>query len=337
MRRVPELDALRGLAALVVVLYHIGALDHKFDLHFGWSAVDLFFILSGYLITTILLRHRPTGQFFAAFYGRRALRIWPIYYLGILALFVLTPLLAVRPPWGDLLHYLTYTQNFQVYTTGRFSEAGNPLLSHTWTLAIEEQFYMIWPVLVMLAGRRRLVPLCLGVVALANAARVAGLPQYVLLSRCDGLALGALLAGLLFDPEEAKRRFRTYHGLFAGSIAAGMAYLVWFEVLLRGPRTALANAAFNSSFTVIYFGLIGLILCHTGSRALAPLRGRRLCYLGQISYGVYFYHNILMVILHDYATALGLGYPVWLQAAILPLSVLAAHLSWVYLDARCWP
>jgi peptidoglycan/LPS O-acetylase OafA/YrhL len=332
MRRLPELDALRGLAALVVVLYHIGLVEHKFDVHFGWSAVDLFFILSGYLITTILLQHRPTRQFFAAFYGRRALRIWPIYYLGILTLVVLTPLFAVRPSWDNLASYLTYTQNFRDYITGTHTEDANAMLSHTWTLAIEEQFYLVWPVLVMLAGRKWLVPLSLAVVVAANAARFAGLPQYVLLSRCDGLALGALLAALLFDREKAARNLRAYQALFVSAGVVGIAYLGWFEFLLRGPRTAAAEAGFVSSFIFIYFGLIGLVLCHSGHRALTPLRGRRLGYLGQISYGLYFYHNIFLYPLYDYAQRLGLGYPVWLQAAILPLSVAAAHLSWTYLE-----
>src|SRR5947209_8320002 len=153
MRRVKELDALRGIAALVVVLGHIGALHGSFKVPYSWTAVDLFFVLSGFLITSILLRHEPTGPFFASFYARRGLRIWPIYYLSLLALAAINPWLPTPYALDGMPQFLTYTQTSFMYWTNDV-RPGLHALDHTWTLAIEEQFYLIWPALVFLAGRK---------------------------------------------------------------------------------------------------------------------------------------------------------------------------------------
>src|SRR5579883_2068808 len=168
-KHIPELDALRGLAALVVVVYHLRS--HK--IVFGWAAVDLFFVLSGFLITTIILSNTLGGQFFKGFYARRSLRIWPIYYLSLLAFALINPFLPRPYAISDALpYYLTYTQNVHYY----WSDTG-PFLrpfGHTWTLAIEEQFYLIWPLLIFLVGRRFVIPLTVIVTLAATAALAAG-------------------------------------------------------------------------------------------------------------------------------------------------------------------
>src|SRR5689334_19766085 len=111
MPRVPELDALRALAALVVLLFHIR--PQRFP--WGWTGVDLFFVLSGYLITTIILGHQGTRGFVRNFYIRRSLRIWPIYYLALLGLVLANRWLPKPQPMDALPYYLTYTQNLPSY------------------------------------------------------------------------------------------------------------------------------------------------------------------------------------------------------------------------------
>ena len=147
--RVLELDGLRGLACLTILAYHI----RPAAVPYGWTSVDLFFVLSGYLITAILVRHRGSPGLLKSFYARRGLRIWPIYYLTIVVLVILGPWLPRPTSWNGLGYYLTYTQNIPRYWSGRVP-AFSPYLNHFWTLANEEQFYIVWPILVITLGRR---------------------------------------------------------------------------------------------------------------------------------------------------------------------------------------
>ena len=148
--RIPELDALRGIAAVVIVIFHSNV--RRFP--WGWAAVDLFFVLSGFLITGIVLRHGGSRGFLSRFYIRRALRIFPAYYLVVLGLVVFRNMLPRPVDPRGLIYELTYTQFLPYYW---FAEAPrySPYLGHTWTLAIEEQFYLVWPALILLAGRSR--------------------------------------------------------------------------------------------------------------------------------------------------------------------------------------
>ena len=149
MRRIPELDALRALAALVVLLFHLN--PPRF--FFGWTGVDLFFVLSGYLITTIILDHQGQRGFLRNFYARRGLRIWPIYYIALFAVVATAPLVPRdrRPPLNGLGYYVTYLQNITLYQL-RPPPEFHIAFDHTWTLALEEQFYLIWPALIALAS-----------------------------------------------------------------------------------------------------------------------------------------------------------------------------------------
>src|SRR4051812_9144594 len=111
MPRVPELDALRAFAAGIVLLFHL----RPEGFVFGWTGVDLFFVLSGYLITTIILQHQAAPGFLRNFYVRRGLRIWPLYYLTLFGLVALNPFLPRPQPMAGLPYYLTYTQNVPSY------------------------------------------------------------------------------------------------------------------------------------------------------------------------------------------------------------------------------
>ena len=287
MRRIPELDALRGVAALVIVAAHIGWLG---DSRWAVSAVDLFFVLSGYLITAQMLRNREAPGFLATFAARRALRIWPAYYAALFACLWLNRGLKWDAPPDAWPYYFTFTQNVPAYLNRplpRFSG----MFIHTWTLAIEEQFYLLWPLLLWKTGRKATLAVTLAFVALPPAGRAAGYLPYLLLTRCDGLALGSLLAWLLADPARASRNA----GAYASALAAvGLAALVGPEVF--GPRDGLGPALFTTRAALVYFGLAGVCLVCQGHRALAPLRDRRLCYLGTVSYALYLYHPLVFAV-----------------------------------------
>ena len=332
MRRVPELDALRGLAALAIVVFHLSPKGF----FFGWVGIHLFFVLSGYLITGIILKYKGRKHFTLNFYARRSLRIWPIYYVALAVVVAMNLALPHRFPWGWLPYYLTYTQNIPYYWGVKPPHA-HPALLHTWTLAIEEQFYLLWPPLVSWSGRRFLIPLAAGVVGLSYWARARGFDASLLLSQSDGFALGGLLAFLFDDPERAGRNRRRLVGLFWASSGAGVLYElsgVWSHGDLIYLRPPYPDDPGPSIFFInlFFFGLVGVVIFHAGTPSLAFLRDRRLCFLGLISYGIYLYHPILFYAAD--AVAGRMGYPhnravEWLMA---PVCISVAALSWHFIE-----
>ncbi|MCA1685955.1 MAG: acyltransferase [Planctomycetia bacterium] len=327
MRRVPELDALRGLAALFVLLYHFKPQTFRG----GWTAVDLFFVLSGYLITSIILRHGDSEHFFRSFYARRTLRIWPIYYLTLLTFVLVNSHLPHPYPEDGLLNYLTFTQNIQYYDPyfrGVAPHIGEPLYP-MWSLALEEQFYLVWPVVVRFVGLKRMVPVALGLLALGVGARYGGVNLQILPTRCDGFALGGLLAALASDEARVARNAAKLRGAFAVLGAISFAGLGW--ILLRFPGGGSSAALPWLSIllaNLFYFSVVGLVVTSAGSRPLAPLRWRVLGSVGLISYGLYLYHSVAFSVVDHYANARGVGGRWWVDAIKFALPFAAAALSW---------
>jgi peptidoglycan/LPS O-acetylase OafA/YrhL len=317
VRRVAELDAIRGLAALAVVVFHlwyIGPMEEVGVFAVLQYAVDVFFILSGFLITTIILEHGGHRGFLRSFYARRFLRTWPIYYLTLLVAAASARWWWPRPLSEWLPFYLTYTQNLSLYG---FQELPQPVhLNHCWTLAIEEQFYLLWPLLLLLLGRRWLVPMCLGLLALSAAARGAGFYDRLLISRCDGFALGALLAALSRGGfmERHPGGWRLVSALAAGASLIALA-ATW---RVRALHLTFMNLAFAAS--------LSLVLGSVGHRALAPLRDRRLVYLGVISYGVYLYHPLVFAVVDC------VGRHWLLDIGKIGLVIVVAGLSWAWVE-----
>ncbi len=175
LKRVPALDGLRGLAILAVVEFHFAegltnasrpesAIYNVFRT--GWLGVDLFFVLSGFLITGILSNSKGTPGYFRNFYWRRALRIFPPYYAFLFVFGVLYPLARHRPLDAPWWHW-TYLTNVAI-------AAGLPVnsCSHFWSLAIEEQFYLLWPLLIYMLSRKAAMNACIACVGIAAAARI---------------------------------------------------------------------------------------------------------------------------------------------------------------------
>jgi peptidoglycan/LPS O-acetylase OafA/YrhL len=316
---VPELDGIRAAAALAVVAYHLDPVTFAW----GRTGVDLFFVLSGYLITQILLRHRGTSGLLGAFYARRGLRIWPIYYLALLACVVLNGRLERPFPMDGLIYHLTFTQNVQHYWSGPVPPF-TPALLHTWTLALEEQFYLAWPALVALAGRRRLAALAVAVAALAVWARARGFAVTILITRCDGFALGGLLAALLDDRGRLERHPGRSRWAFAAVAAAALVVCTAWERRLLPAWDPLKSLMANLFFA----GVVGLIACDAGRPWLAPLRDRRLCYLGRISYGIYLYHLIVIVFALEFRRQAGLPRGPALDLAMVAATLALAAASW---------
>jgi peptidoglycan/LPS O-acetylase OafA/YrhL len=336
MRRVPELDALRGIAAVVIVVFHLRFTNRYPVLG---TAVDLFFVLSGYLITTIILETYQTENFLKNFYMRRALRIWPIYYLTFPIFLVVNRLLPQPHPLDGLPYYLTYTQFIQGYWFGelpRFSL----IYRHTWTLAIEEQFYLFWPLLVRALGRRYLPALILPLVVLPTVMRSCGFIGHMLLTRCDGLALGALLAVLLLDRRRVDRWRPAFQAAFGLVIVLAMSYPAWAPALWRAAVAAWPGHPWHMTLPsvdtlricVLYFGVVGTVLCTSGAPWLAVLRDGRLQYLGRISYGLYLYHPLVFTIVMLAHFRLGLRASVWIDLFKLAACLGVSAASWRFVE-----
>jgi peptidoglycan/LPS O-acetylase OafA/YrhL len=211
---IPTLDGLRGIAIILVMLHHFtyyrptSGIDAQIAsvLFFGWAGVDLFFVLSGFLITGILLDTRDSKRYFTTFYARRTLRIFPLYYLVLFVAFVVLPKfpavhavvsgeVALLPPQWPYWLYLT---NVSIADRGW----AHGWVDVAWSLAIEEHFYLVWPLVIWWSPPRLVVLLCAVILVAEPIARVfaretflPSLSIYVLTwFRLDGLALGALLA-----------------------------------------------------------------------------------------------------------------------------------------------
>jgi peptidoglycan/LPS O-acetylase OafA/YrhL len=335
-KHIPQLDALRGIAVLIVMLYHVPDIVPRLHLRsifsLGYAGVDLFFVLSGFLITGILVRSKDSNRYFTNFYVRRALRIWPLYYLLLFFTFVVLPVIhpAARASIFDLCHpWQAFPFFLQNLTLKRHAF---DTLRVTWSLAIEEQFYLVWPVIVWLAPRRMLKPLALSGLLLSMALRwsvlvglIAPLTIYMnTLTRLDGLSLGAFLA--LWIPETDKRSVKA-----AGIVVVGLA----LPLAVALGRAQPGHWAFFSLVAACFAGAVCLAITTQSLSKMGFLK-----YTGKISYALYLVH----VPVFTFASAYGLGkilFPHAPIAAELALFVLSfagcyalAAASWRFFESR---
>ena len=242
--RIRALDGVRGLAIVVVVVHNAawisgnsGQLTTKLFTSLaaaGWAGVELFFVLSGFLITGILRDTRTNPDFFRRFYYRRSLRIFPLYFLllGVVAL-VVAPLQR-GSLWSESVRAHQWT--YWLYLSNWTEPFGRSIrgLSHLWSLAVEEQFYLLWPFAVWCFGAKGLLRLSAALAmsgpALRYAMYVGNLPHYALytftVARWDALAFGASVALILRDVglEEPLRRWLWFIWLCAGIAALSLAF-----------------------------------------------------------------------------------------------------------------
>jgi peptidoglycan/LPS O-acetylase OafA/YrhL len=329
-KRIHSLDGVRGLAILVVIFHN--QRDEFPSLHLGrvfeagWMGVDLFFVLSGFLITGILLDSKDADGYFRDFYARRCLRIWPLYYALLLVMFVVVP--ALRGAQAHLIFersspwwaFPLFLQNFLVEVPNHAKGA----LGVTWSLAVEEQFYVVWPWVVRYCSRERLRQIALCVVCISPALRLGLTFEQVLIysnlfCRLDGLMLGALLALAVRSPNFVSTR----HEKTAWFCLAMAACLAFVSETLAARWLTFSFSALGST------ALVYLALFSTQPWLQRFFTNRFIVFTGTISYGLYLLHKIPF----DAAQALRLGGPEWLIMATLLAGCFAiATLSWVALE-----
>lgn len=310
----PALDGVRGLAVLVVLLFHFicaGEPASRFEkilfrvAEEGAHGVDLFFVLSGFLITGILVDAREKPAYFRNFYMRRFLRIFPLYYVVLVGVFFIAPLIPVfrgpdleflreRQGWAWL-----YGVNVYIAIHGAWTLK---YLDHFWSLCVEEHFYFFWPLVVWWLARkpRTLMWTCLGVSIAAIVARVtgnaAGLSWWTTMVltpfRLDGLALGGFFALLVRQPGGPAVLMRNLPRL---AIAVGVLLLGTYGWVLMSSRGL--TIVYPIRLALILFLLAALLLhalvAPAGSATSRFFRSPTMVFLGTYSYGLYVYHHFL--------------------------------------------
>lgn len=296
-----ELDGLRGLAILLVVVWHyVGCLVHVPQpavmaivkaVKWTWSGVDLFFVLSGFLIGGILIDNKGSPRLFSVFYLRRACRILPLYGV-LLGFFVLAGVFNVSNDWLfsasiPAWPYFVFLQNFWMDWASTF---GANWIGITWSLAIEEQFYLILPALVLLLTScwHAVAALVLVVAAPVFRTIEGGLGAYVLpYCRADSLMLGVTLAVFYRSPYWDKSRGTAIKVplLMAFAVIPPLTYLA------SQQRFTIGSPEAHFGLSLLYGAVLCLVLYWGGRSITAPLRSSAMLWLGTRSYGVYLLHQ----------------------------------------------
>lgn len=302
--RLESIDALRGVAILSVVAGHFGYTllrPYSFSgfadivhetLRFGWVGVDLFFVLSGFLITSLLFERRTREGYYRDFYIRRALRILPLYLLILLVLAV-----TGIAPLGFIILSVFFAANF----AGSLP-AGNPY-GILWSLAIEEQFYLFWPTVVHRIRPRHAGYVGVAVLVLSPMIRLAAwsfgadgsVLYYITPFHLDGLAMGVLIAALVHDARTSDAHLRSFAlGALSAAIALTLVGAHWGIL----TRDAPLGAALQFSVIALIFGaVVVLALIVKNARLRAILAPRVLRFYGDISYGLYLIHILTFTVL----------------------------------------
>jgi peptidoglycan/LPS O-acetylase OafA/YrhL len=346
-KHMPSLDGLRGVAILLVLLHHLtGSMNAEFTVNqrfnnwaeLGWTGVDLFFVLSGFLITGILYDAKQKPNFFRNFYARRALRIFPLYYTALALVILISPVLVylklkgtASPMWISI-----YATNFVISFKGLGAFG---VLDHFWSLAVEEHFYFIWPAVVFFLSRKKVMMVAVAFFLISPILRILTMDgsEYLPIAsymatpmRMDSLAAGAFIALLVRGPKGMEGLLRP------AAMVAGTMFVVFFAMVIFRHSKSHQDLVIGTVGLSVLWAMYGsvLILALNWKPLESMMMLPVLRWFGKYSYGLYVWHPIIfMLVFHnDVARRLrhGSGLMPELASAAVALTVMFAVtlLSW---------
>ncbi len=303
--RIIELDGLRAIAIIFVIIVHfifnqLQVPDNPFLLAlykligYTWSGVDLFFILSGYLIGGILIDNKNSPNYFKTFYTRRFFRIFPLYYLFLAMMILLSFLLnsninSLYYREISIFSYLTYTQNIVSFFT-------HSPIGITWSLAIEEQFYLFLPFIIYFFDRKKLPYVFLIFITISIILRSFFYYPYSLdqlFYRMDSLLMGSICAFYLKEDrwfELINKHYKFFIIAFWGILATIIGLILTDIVLIHCIQNNLLFLLLN----LLYSTLLIIVILNKSNVLSKILRNRLMVSIGQVSYGIYLYHLIVL-------------------------------------------
>ena len=346
--RIEELDGLRGIAVLAVVAHHYLSWLPVTGSSYGWLGVDLFFNLSGFLITTILLDLRGKEHFFKVFYARRALRIFPAYFLGIFV-FLGVSLALGRPGtvglWSQYIFY--YTSLFvgfpaQLQTVPEFVALGLAVL---WSLSVEEIYYTVWAPVIRFTTQKRLIWILTGMIIAPPLLRWwLHTPKYPELftfyCRMDGLAYGSAVALLIHQWRLSQINWLQIDKIIAGLTVTILPLTALFWMVTHGDRSRTIVSTVGVVLADLSFALIVYALIRRSGSSqfyIKLFRARWLRSIGMVSYSLYLFHYPLLAMATKLASSLHYSRRITaiLQVLIgLTLSCSIAYGLWYGLESR---
>jgi peptidoglycan/LPS O-acetylase OafA/YrhL len=344
----PNLNGVRCIAAMMVIISHIELNKAYFQLnnyfqevkHLGRLGVSLFFVLSGFLITYLLMREKEEkGKIkLSFFYWRRILRIWPLYYFVVLlSLFVLPTISFFQIP----NFHLDFDTNFQFLlvcflficflSNVIISIKLVPFATQTWSIGTEEQFYLMWPILINEIKNLKkwflfiiifynVLIICINSSLFENVKYIGLIRDYCNMIQIDTLTVGALGAYYFYKKDG-----------FIKIITTDSAFILSISVLIIAIFYDVKIAFFNSSFYALLFIIVILnLVCN--KRFLKVLENNFFTYMGKISFGLYMYHQIMIVLCINVLIKLNFMNNIILYIASLITTVLVASLSYEFLE-----
>lgn len=336
-RRDPTVDIIRGIAVLQVLIWHLWTpylAQTQPWLHRGltltWSGVDLFFVMSGYLIGGLLFKNREAPHYFRYFYARRVLRILPLYLL------LLVIVLHIPGDKSWLWKYLVFVQNIAYSIGGRLTNIQDSILAPTWSLAVEEQFYLVLPLLIWATPKRALPWMLVLLVCFAPLFRFAITPvthpfaPYMLLpSRMDGLFLGVLIAWFLHLPQ-GMYWARTHRKLlWIATLVLGCIFV--YLIAISKSSGDYHNRTWGYTAIALFYGAVTLLAVTATQRPprwLAPL-----AWMGLGTFSLYLFHMPIRTAYFKLVMPLLPVMPGYLHIVVITLAAfLVSYICWQLIE-----
>lgn len=342
----PALDGLRGIACVLVVVYHLFPFFHQY-LFFGWMSMDIFFVLSGFLITDILMKTFGEKNYLRNFYARRLLRVFPLYYTSLIFFLLILPNVEGLATGFDYfvrnqLYFWLFLQNWLLIL---HPSATDSALNHLWSMAVEEQFYLLWPLLVAAVRKPKTLLVLLVVFLLGFSAlrfvlwiqQIEKLSYFSLFTftRFDGILIGCMVGVL----QKLNPKFIGKHTAIIVLCFAALNFLFYFlNLRYKGSFPYLGLLGF-STFSML-FGLLVYDIINRQTKIIsAALDIGVLKFFGRISYGTYIFHWPLYLLLNPSIAGwakenfTAMPAPVFSSVVLTILSFIIGYLSFRFFES----